>query len=445
MVDLQKLAEGLSNLISHDKILFLKTEPDITNFTKPFTGKLYIYGTNQRIDIDFPSEIEDVIHICNQLYESIFSEGMTTVFWNLKNLISFFKFHLPKPFIINSKIIDLRLVEAFLGIKMNSPTSLGETLRRLNPYVTNEDAKKIHNKIHKPLSIQVIPSMETFRGVIDTELKQYVYPSYEIEGQAFGRFNCHRSFDNCITPHNMGDSRKELLKLKNDKDFFIYFDFKHMEVSMLQWLTGDQELKNAMEGQKDLYCGIYKKVFGEICDSDTKREMIKNLFLPIMFGMTPFGLEKEYGVSPKAAYQIHNLIKTKFKTAWDFMEDNYKNVEANPIAKDYFGRIRTFKEKPLSVKGFLVQSSSSVFCQEKLIALFNAIDNYGNLLYSIHDGYVLVAKQENLNKVIVSGLKALQGESEMCKGLKLNVSCSIGVRLSQLKQVPINKENNGNN
>lgn len=445
MVNLQQLAEELSNLISYDKIFFLKTEPDIANFTKPFNGVLHIYGGKHRITVNFPSETEGIVHVFNQLRESVFSEGFTTIFWNLKNLVSFFRYHLPKPITINSKIIDLKLAEAFLGIKLGPPSSLSEALRRLNPYVTNDEVKTIHNKIHKPLALQVIPGMETFRGVIDVNLKKYVHPSYEIEGQAFGRFNCHREFENCITPHNMGDARKESLKLQGEKDFFIYFDFKHMEVSMLQWLTGDQALKNAMEGQDDLYRGIYKTVFGEDCDNDTKREMIKSLFLPIMFGLTPYGLEKEYGVSAKAASQLHTLIKEKFKTAWQFMEDRHESVKTAPTTKDYFGRIRSFEEKPLSVRGFLVQSASAIFCQEKLIDLHTAVDGCGNLVYSIHDGYVLVANQEKLNKVVVSGIKALQSESKMCKGLKLNVSCSIGVRLSQLKQVPTSKEKNGNN
>lgn len=444
MVDLIKTAEELGGLCNHDKILFLKTEPEITNFTRPFDGNLLIYGGKRRLTVKFPPRIEDTINIYNQLRDSVFAEGMTTIFWNVKNLISFLKFRCPKMTPLGSKVIDLNLVEAFLGVKQGAPASLGETLHRLSPYVNSEEAKTIHNKIHKPLALQVIPCMETYQGVIDTEMNKYVYPSYEIEGQTFGRLNCHKEFENCITPHSIGDERKEVLRLSGEKDFFIHFDFKHMEVSMLQWLTGDETLKKAMGMGTDLYRGIYQVVFGEPCDTDTKREVIKNLFLPIMFGQTPHGLEKEYGVSSHAANQIHWLIKERFPTAWKYMEDHYEGVKSAPTTKDYFGRIRSFAEKPLSVRGFMVQAASAVFCQEKLIELHNSISGYGNLLYSIHDGYVLVANQENLNRVVVSGLKALQSESKMCNGLSIKVACSIGVRLSHLKQIPTSKERNGN-
>jgi hypothetical protein len=444
VIDLIKLAEDLGRLISHDKILFLKTEPEIANFTRPFDGDLLIYGEKRKVVVKLPTDLSDIRNVYNQLKECVFSEGMTSIFWNVKNLISYFKFHNPKDIVLNSKIVDLKLIEAFLGIKQGPPTSLNDALRRLTLYINSEDAKSIHNKIHKPLALEVIPHMETFKGVIDEELNKFVYPSFEIEGQTFGRLNCHKEFDNCITPHNMGDEKKGMLKLKGEKDYFIYFDFKHMEVSMLQWLTGDAELKQAMNMNTDLYRGIYQMVFNEPCDNDNKREMIKSLFLPIMFGLTPFGLERDYGVSEKSANQIHWLIKNKFPTAWKYMEDHHEQAKKAPTAKDYFGRIRSFAEKPISIRGFLVQAASATFCQEKLIELHRCLNGHGNLLYTIHDGYVLVANEENLNKVIINGLKALQSESNICKGLKMRVSCSVGAKLSRLKQIVVNKEFDGN-
>jgi DNA polymerase I-like protein with 3'-5' exonuclease and polymerase domains len=443
VTDLFKLSEELSDLTSHDKILYLKTEPDITNFTRPFPGTLYIYGQKKKIAVTFVKE--SIVHVYNQLKESVFNEKITTIFWNVKNLVTFFKFHTSKNIVISSKVLDLKLIEAFLGIKQGSPSSLSEALRRLTPYINNEEVKRIHNKIHKPLALEVVPSMETYKGVIDTSLKKYVYPSYEIEGQSFGRLNCHKDFDNCIVPLTMGSDRKETLRLQGDREFFVNFDFKHMEVSMLQWLTGDPVLKHIIDSKQDMYKGIYQVIFGEACDTEVKRELIKSLFLPIMFGQTSYGLEKEYGVSAQAATQLHCLIKEKFKTSWQYMEDNHERVKSAPTTKDYFGRIRSFTEKPNSVRGFMIQAASAVFCQEKLIELYNSLNGYGKLLYSIHDGYVLVANQENLNKVVVNSLKALQSESKMCKGLNIKVVCSIGLLLSRLKQVPVSKEKNGDN
>lgn len=433
-----ELAEELARITSHNKILFLKTEPEIENFTRPFKGNLLIHGSKEILSISLNWSREELMNIYNQLKCMVFTPEMTTILWNAKNLISYFTFHLPKHSVsFESKWVDLRLIESFFDTKLAAPATLNEALRRLTPYLSDDKCQFIHTNIHKPLSMSVIPKIETYSGVVDNELNRYVYPSYEIEGQSFGRMNCHKSFDNCVVPTNMGDARKALLKLQNEKDVFVNFDFKHMEVSMLQWLTGDEVLKQAIESNSDLYKGIYSIVFQQPCDTEQKRETIKSFFLPIMFGLQAYNLSKNSNISYQTAEKIINLVKSNFPTAWKFMEDHQEQVKSTPLVRDYFGRPRNFTDKPLSVRGFMIQSPSAVFCQEKLIELHNSINTYGKLIYSIHDGYYLVANREKLNIVIMYGVKALQSESKTCKGLKLKVSCSIGKSLHQMNELSL--------
>jgi hypothetical protein len=447
--DLLKLAEELGKFTSHDKVLYLKTEPEINDFTKPFTGKIHVFG--EKLCLTIPShKKEDISNLFHQLCTTVLSEGMTVIFWNLKSLVSYFRFQLPRtPVHFDAKWVDLKLIEGFFGSKLAAPGSLNEALRRLGPYTQNEAAKRIHKVIHKPLALQVVPEMETASLVIDTELKKYVYSSYEIESQTTGRLGCHKNFDTCITPHNMGDDQKFRMKLRNEKDFYVHFDFKHMEVSVLQWLSKDAALKSILDQYDDLYKGIYQNILGQPCDTEDKRNLIKSIFLPVMFGLQPAGLVdklQEGGInfSLNAATQLHQVIRQKFKTAWEYLTDYHNQAKSSAIVLDYFGRPRSFAEKPLSVRGFLVQSAAAVMCLEKLIDLNAALGDCGKLLYSIHDGYVLVANQEKLNKVVSIGLKTLQGPSTMCPDLRLKVSCSIGIRLSHMKQIPMTKEKSGN-
>lgn len=444
MSDLVQFAEEL-NKLKQDKILFIKTEPEIADFTQSFPGKLLIYGEKHRISLSLPNK-ETVVNLYNQLQFTIFKEDITLIFWNLKNLISYFKFNLKNKIPINlkAKFLDLRLIENFLGIKQISPNSLVEALRRLGPYTSSNECKFIHKNIHRPLSLQVVPDMETCNLVIDTSTQKYAYSSYDIEGQTFGRLQSHKAFEKCVLPHNMGEEQKESLKLKRDKDFFVHFDFKHMEVSMLQWLSKDETLQNLIESQEDVYKGIYQIIINKPCDTDDKRELIKSIFLPIMFGMTVPGMinslsKKGFELSYQSANTIHDLVKEKFKTAWNYLSNIFNSVKTTPIIKDYFGRPRDFSENPLSSRGFSVQSPSAVFCLEKLISLHEAIGGLGDLLYSIHDGYVLVANQEKLNTLLGTGMKTLQEPSKLCPGLRLKVSCSLGVRLTHMKQIPKGK------
>jgi hypothetical protein len=446
--ELLVLAEELGKLTSHNRLLYLKTEPEIQNFTKPFTGKIQIYG--EKANLIIPVQGCDISNLFHQLRGTLFTPEMTVIFWNVKNLISYFRFHLPRTAItIDAKWFDLKLIEGFFGTKLSAPVSLKESLHRLEPYLKSDECKKLHKHIHKPLALRVIPEMETATTVIDTEFKKYLYSSYEIEAQTTGRMSSHKSFDNCVVPHNMGDDQKNRMKLCDDKDFFVYFDFKHMEVSVLQWLSDDAALKNILSENEDLYKGIYKKIIGQSCDTDDKRELIKGMFLPVMFGLQPSGLvekmaEEGITISLSSASQVHLLIRQNFKTAWDYLSEYQERVKFTPIISDFFGRSRSFVDKPWSVRGFIVQAASSVVCMEKLIELHSALGDCGKMLYSIHDGYVVVANEQKLNKIIGIGLKALQGASQMCPNLQLKVSCSIGIRLSHMKPLPGMKEKNGN-
>lgn len=420
-MELLEVAEELGKLTSHNKVLFVKTEPEISNFTV-LQGNLLVYGQKNVLTIPLTDNITNIFY---QLKETILSEGMTVIFWNMKNIMSFFHFHIPriKNNFSSTKVIDLKLIEMFLDIKLPPPNTLQEALKRIQPYLTNDNCKNIHKNIHKPLSLQVLPKMETYRGVVDIEKGRYVYPSYEIEGQAFGRLNCSKSFDDCVVPHNIGDDAKSLLKLRENY-CFVYFDFRHMEVSMLQWLSKDEKLKKAMEEYDDLYKGIYKIVYNEECDTEEKREHIKSLFLPTMFGL---------------AGQLD--LRDKFKTAWSFMMDNQDQAKKRAIVKDYFGRPRSFAEKPWGVRGFLIQSASAIFCQEKLIALHNSLENNGNLLYSIHDGYIISTSKKNLQKVVRDSANTLHKESEMCKGLKIKTTCAIGLCLNRMTIIKEKSDN----
>ncbi len=440
-----KLAEELEKFVTDNRILYLKIEPELVDFTKPFNGKLMLYGEKKCLPIPL-QRIQDIHNIYNQLRQHVFSSEQTLICWNIKSLISYLRFHLPRqaPIVIDAKVMDLKLIEAFLETKAAPPKTLGEAMRRLAPYLKSEECKSVHKYIHRPLSLRVLPHMETLTLVSDNILRKYVYPSYEIEGQVNGRLGCCKAFANCVNPHALTQEDKARLQLRHENEFFVGFDFKHMEVTLLQWLTGDEELGRIIESGEDVYRGIYRTIIGQACNTAEKRQLVKDVFLPMMYGMGISTLVEKIGISANAASTLFNVIRDRFATAWHWLDERQEQAKSTPIMRDHFGRRRTFDEKVWTVRNFLVQSPAAVVCLEKLIAFYDALGDVGSLLYSIHDGYVVVAKKDNLGKVVGIGRKVLEGSSKMCPGLNLRLACGIGVKMSHMKDVPIIKEKNAN-
>jgi DNA polymerase I-like protein with 3'-5' exonuclease and polymerase domains len=294
----------------------------------------------------------------------------------------------------------------------------------------NNKAKTIYNKIHRPLSLEVIPSME-LQGVLHTDMKKRVYPYYEIERSVNGRLQGSKAFATALNTHGLTDFEKERLKLASDDEMFAYFDFNSMEVSVLQYLSGDMALAEAL-ASGDCYSAIWSMLFSSPCDKPEQRQLIKNCFLPIVFGMGVELVMERAGCSESAARSINQALHSRFKKAFDYVE----SYQGSTSAEDFFGRRRTFDDtKPHVPRNFVIQAPAAIICMEKLIDLYQLVGD--RLLFSIHDGYVIRCNPKFDKPLIVKCKKALESTSQLAPGLQLSVNCELGVRLHKMKQLKI--------
>jgi DNA polymerase I-like protein with 3'-5' exonuclease and polymerase domains len=352
--------------------------------------------------------------------------------WNLKELITYFKFHLNNKAEIKftAKVVDLRLIEAFSGQNLSAPESLKQAIKRMGAIRDNTKAKTIHNKIHKPLLMDVIPSMET-QGVLHTELKRRVYPYYEIETHVNGRLKSSKAFPLSVNTHGLTEAEKEKLKLRSDEEMFVYFDFNSMEVAMLQYLSGDTALAEVL-ATGDCYKNMWNLLFNSPCETLAQRQFIKECFLPVVFGMGNNTIVERTGCSENAAAALSKGLRTRFKQAFEYVTQ----FQGSTSAEDFFGRRRVFDDaRPHVVRNFVVQAPAAIVCMEKLIDLYQIVDD--KLLFSIHDGYVIRCNPKFDKPLIVKCKKALEAPSKLAPGLHLSINCEIGVRLHKMKQLKI--------
>src|SRR6185503_18156205 len=129
--------------------------------------------------------------------------------------------------------------------------------------VNNEFCWKVHQQIHIPLAVRVIPKIETsaFRDQVD---RMYRYSFYEIEGQQNGRLRCFQAFDNSVLAHNLKPEDKVRFRPNQDSVFAV-IDFKSLEAHVLQWLSKDERLGKIISSGRDIYTTIYSLLFGQKC------------------------------------------------------------------------------------------------------------------------------------------------------------------------------------
>lgn len=425
---MEQLAAGLFTILKDSKIVFLRSEPEIIDFTKHEEFRLLIYGKEAMLETSLNKD--NLIHVVGLLQETVFSENVTLIGWNIKNILSTIWHYTNKQVPVQNKLADLRVIENYIGDRESKiPRGYSDALERLKIAAKREGWKTVYQKIHFPLITDVVPLMEV-TGIINRKARKVLHPYYEIEGQRHGRMKCKEAFLNSFNAHTLSTEQKEDLYPIGGDNLFMVLDFKHMEVSVLQWLSGDMYLKEIIEEGTDFYKTLFKVLTDKDCDQDKYRNFAKSVFLPVVFGLSSKTLAEEFKISEKFANHVVDTINSKFPIAMSFVQKYQYDSE---IA-DYLGRVKK-SNSVTSARNFVIQSPASTVCLEKLIQLRESLKYQAILGFQVHDGYYIYVKKDRCNYISKLAQDTLKSPSEILPGLTLKVSCKIGPTLNNLSSV----------
>lgn len=431
--DHSQLAKVLAAILGPN--VYICCQPEILDFTdRAVVPELKIFSSSGQVTIMLTDEVLPIL--LPMLRLSVFSKNNKIVAWNWKNLVSFILAKTGKTYPVDGAIIDLKIIETYCGRKFNVPKTLIEAMNRLKDLITTgmwKEVETVYRKVHIPLITTVIPHLETV-GILNTQISNRVYAYYEINGQENGRLKCSGEYQQGYVPHAMTPETRQLLKPRSESDLFMIFDYKGMEVFMLAWMSKDPLLQELCR-EPDVYYALYEKITNKRGEGKNDRETAKKFFLPVIYGQSAYSLSQRCGVALDVAETIVERIYTLFPVALAFIEGYQKQLQELGYAKDIFGKRRSsFEEgKEYSVRCFAVQSPASVVCLEKLAHLYFALKDKTDLAYTVHDGYAVYATKDNWKAIAKIGRDVLTGDSDLCPGLRLRVTCRAGRNLDDLK------------
>lgn len=430
-----QVAIELKRLVASGRNFFLKCQPEVLDFTVPtFSGEVVICSAMEELRLQLTAK--ELVPLLGLLNAAFFGDkDVSIIGWNVKNLATFIKYHTKATTAWECKCFDLKPIEVFLGIPGEAPNSLAEAAQRVKAIFADDGwprAKLIYNKVHTPLMFEVIPAIES-QGIYDVKQRKALYSYYEIEGQVNGRLLCYEAYRNSYVPHTMmGPDGRERFRPKGADELFMYFDYRNMEVSMLQWLSQDDRLGQVLALDDDLYTVVFKLVSGAVCDSKKKRDMCKSFLLPVIYGQSAGGLAKKLEVSQGTAEGIIGRVRNLFPTSSKWIQDFCDNTDS--VGVDYMGRKRRFDATERgAVRNFAVQAPAALVCLEKLIALHNKIKGYARIACHIHDGYLLYVSKAATKMVADMAKEVLEQDSELAPGLRLRCACTVGPTLAELR------------
>lgn len=423
------LCEALYTLGDQD--LFVYPDPDVLDFNSKRPVKLCVRSKDVFLEVPFGEDIKRTREFLGALQYFIGSKQSILITWNLKNFLTYARGKTGVDCQFNGKIYDLSFLESYFGINAERPASFAEARQRLLKLTRNSEWSKVNSvyqKVYLPLILS-IPKIETY-GLSHKRKKSRVYPHYEIDGQANGRMKCSNISQTSFNPHSLGPEERESLCCPGFGYTFLYFDFKHMEVNTLQWLSQDDTMGEILKSGRDFYEAIWEILTTTPCNAE-RRQMCKNFFLPIFYGLGGEALSKKLNWPVDSCKVLVNRVHSHLSMASNWMKQQQNSMDAEGAAHDYFGRRRVF-DNPYKIRNFAVQSPASLICLHKLVLLVEALEGIANVCMHIHDGYVISVKNDNLVKTYEITKHILESENELYPGLRLQVGCERGTNLNQL-------------
>lgn len=355
------------------------------------------------------------------------------VSWGAKDIFSFVRGRSEVPMELASPLYDLGIISSYLGVDCPRPAKFREAMILLKALLTHPgwaEFRPFYEGVHVPLVTRVLPEIESC-CLVDNERRMCVYPSYSSAYQANGRLKASVRCPSNYNPHTIGPEQKRNLRPPGYEDCFVQFDYRNMEVKTLQWLSGDERLGELIDADGDPYGAIWSAVTKGTVEK-RHRDICKEVFLPVVFGLGARGLAERIGVEEFfAARLIDRLVKT-FPVAFDWVSSQLP--DGDNMAKDRFGRRRRFSGRDsYKTRNFSVQSPASMICLRKLVRLQESLEGLGRVCFHVHDGYCVVCAVDKVDSVCEAGMAVLEEEDPLFPGLRLRASCETGGRLDQMK------------
>jgi len=192
-------------------------------------------------------------------------------------------------------------------------------------------------------------------------------------------------------------------------------DYSQIELRIFAHLSKVDELINAFNNNLDIHTKTAMDIFKVNADEVTKnmRRQAKAVNFGILYGISPFGLAEDLGISPKEAKKF---IETYFETypgIKDYMNKEIEEAHKNGYVLTIMNRKRTISE--LSSTNYIersmgermalntpIQGSSADILKKAMIEIDQQFVNEkleSTMLLQVHDELIFNVKNNELEKV----------------------------------------------
>ncbi len=236
------------------------------------------------------------------------------------------------------------------------------------------------------------------------------------------------------------DEGKEIRKAFIPKKgwYLLAADYSQIELRILAHYSDDKILIKAFKEDEDIHTRTATEVFQvfpSLINSEL-RQQAKVINFGIIYGMSPYGLSKELGISRKMAKTyIHNYF-TRYKGVKQFIDETIEQAGISKKTSTLLGRIRLLPDINSSNKNLRefaertaintpIQGTAADLIKIAMITVDSAFTEKGlksAMLLSVHDEMVFEVPPDELDTVRTLVKDIMEGVWNLKVPLKVNMA-----------------------
>ncbi len=192
-------------------------------------------------------------------------------------------------------------------------------------------------------------------------------------------------------------------------------DYSQIELRLLAHYSGDQNLIDAYKQNKDIHTETASSIFHIPYDEvdDNKRRMAKAVNFGIIYGISPYGLSNNTGVSVSEAKSFIEAYFEMFPTIHAFLESSVEKAKEKGYVSTLLGRRRNITEiystnhntqmfGERAAMNMPLQGTASDIIKLAMLKVFDELKKNNlksKLILQIHDELVLDVFEDELERV----------------------------------------------
>lgn len=221
--------------------------------------------------------------------------------------------------------------------------------------------------------------------------------------------------------------------------FILCADYSQIELRILAHFSGDENLIKAFEKGEDIHSYTASIITGKDISKITpeERRKAKTVNFGICYGISPFGLSKELGITPEEAAGLIALFFSSFPKVKEWINVQLEFARKNKFVKTLFGRIRNIPDIDHPIRQVReqaeriaintpIQGTAADIIKKAMIDIHREIKKKNfdaHIILQIHDELLLEVREKEIDEV----KEMVREKMEKVFNLKVPLKVEIGV------------------